>query len=53
MVAGSRAIGGVPWGALRWDVDTVRYDLVEDWSQEKTGGDDEADAWFYLAPDET
>ena len=53
MIAGRCAIAGMSWGALRGDVDTVRYDLVENWTQEKTGGDDEADAWFDLAPDET
>lgn len=53
MLAGSCAIGGVFRGALCRHLETMRHDLVEDWAQEKTGGDDEADTGFYLTPDET
>lgn len=51
MLASSCSIGGVSWGAFRCDVEAVRQDLVNDWAQEKAGGDDETDTGFYLAPD--
>ena len=40
MLARGCAIGGVSWGALRCDFEIVRNNLIEDWAQEKTGGDD-------------